>query len=79
MRKTIAVNDRGQPVGEDHPGTRLTDHEVELIRELHAQGMSYNRLAEKFDAAKSTIQAICQFKRRAATATRWRTVRVLSA
>lgn len=31
----VLVNEKGRRVGETHPRARLTDHEVDLIRELH--------------------------------------------
>lgn len=32
--RRVAVNDRGRVVGEDHWRAKLTDHEVELIKQL---------------------------------------------
>jgi hypothetical protein len=72
MKKFIAVNCRGQRVGEDHHNARLTDGEVELVRRLHDQGMAYSAIAAKFDVAKSTVQMICQYLRRAQTVDRHR-------
>jgi hypothetical protein len=28
---------------------KLTDHEIDLIRELHESGMSYEQIAKKFE------------------------------
>ena len=55
MKKVVGVNERGLRVGEDHQHARLTDAECELIRQLHEQGMSYKKLADKFGVGKSTI------------------------
>ena len=52
MQKTVAVNDAGLRIGEDHPNAKLTDAEVERIRSLHEDGMSYDTLAEKFEVSK---------------------------
>ena len=76
MRKQIGINERGLRVGEDHQNAKLTDAEVELIRELHGEGMSYKTLAMKFDVSKSLIRYIVQFKRRGQVATTWRTVHI---
>jgi len=64
MQKTVAVNERGLRIGEDHPRAELTDAEVERIRELHEEGMSYAVLAEKFEQTKGAIAKICRYERR---------------
>lgn len=76
MRKQVGINERGLRVGEDHQNAKLTDAEVELIRELHADGMSYKVLAKKFDVSKSLIRYIVQFKRRGQVPSSWRTVHI---
>ena len=76
MKRVVAINGRGLRVGEDHQNAKLTNDEVELIRSLHAEGMSYKRLAKKFEVSKSLVAAICRFERRAETATNWKTVHV---
>ena len=43
---------------------KLTDREVELMRELRAQGFSYQILSDKFEVSKSCVAMICQFRRR---------------
>ena len=42
----------------------LTDHEVELMRKLHEQGMSYKRISITFELPTSTVQFICTYRRR---------------
>jgi predicted DNA-binding protein (UPF0251 family) len=61
-------------VGEDHGRARLTNHEVELIRDLHACGMSYLQIAMKFDVSKATVHKIVKLQRRAMVAVEWKTV-----
>lgn len=68
MHKTVAVNERGLRIGEDHPNARATDAEVELIRQLHDEGMTYETLAEKFELTKWAVGRICRFERRAQVA-----------
>lgn len=51
--------------GENHPNARLTTSEVELIRQLHAEGMDYRTLAEKFEVSWHCIGRICRYERRA--------------
>jgi IS30 family transposase len=74
MSRVVGVNERGLRVGEDHQHARLTDHEVELIRQLHDQGVSYKKLADKFGVGKSTVADIVKFRRRGQFAVGWRTV-----
>jgi hypothetical protein len=57
----VVVNERGRRIGESHPRARLTDHEIDLIRELAEdevdavtgklirKGLSYREIAEKFE------------------------------
>jgi Mor family transcriptional regulator len=76
MHRTVGVNLYGLRVGEDHPNSRLTDTEVELIRRLHDEGMSYPDLAEKFEVSHHCIGRICRFERRAQLAEREKRVHV---
>lgn len=76
MRKQIGINERGLRVGEDHQNAKLTDAEVDMIRELHHEGLSYKTLAVKFDVSKSLIRYIVQFKRRGQVASSWRSVHI---
>lgn len=70
----VAVNEKGVRIGESHQNAKLTDHEVELIRQLHEDGLTYEVIAEKFECSKSTIAMICQYNRRAETVARWKTL-----
>jgi len=63
--KLMAVNEYGQPVGEDHGKAKLTDKEVIAIREERRElGTSYGVMAKRYKCAKSTIRDICTGKRR---------------
>lgn len=76
MKKIVSVNDRGYRVGEGHQNALLTDAEVEVVRRLHDEGMSYPILAEKFEMSIWAIGRICRFERRAATSYRTKVVHV---
>ena len=65
MQKTVAVNEAGLRIGEDHPNAKLTDAEVEMIRQLHEEGVCYECLAVKFEVSKWAIGRICRYERRA--------------
>lgn len=76
MKKTVAINDRGLRVGEDHQNAKLTNSEVDLLLTLRDEGWSYLRLAEKFDISKSHARYICKGRWRCQCADRWKTVHV---
>lgn len=67
MRK-VAVNEEGLRIGEDHPNAKLSDADVDLIRDLHEEDcLTYETLAEKFEVSKWAIGRICRYERRAQT------------
>lgn len=50
-------------IGEKHHHAKLTNAEVELMRSMYEEGgIGYDRLAQKFDVAKSTVQHIITFR-----------------
>ena len=68
MSKMIAVNELGRRIGEDHQHARLTNEQVDRIRDLHElHGLKYSQLAEMFQVSKSMIAGVCQYRRRAQT------------
>ncbi len=73
--RVVAVNDRGQRIGEDHPRAVLTDDEVMLMLELRAEGFSLAWLGRKFDVHKGTAAKICRGDRRGQTPAAWRSAR----
>lgn len=74
MKITIGVNERGQRVGESHQRARLTDHEVDLLLQLHDEGWGYGRLARHFDISKSAARKICKGETRCQRPARWKVV-----
>lgn len=68
MSKLVGVNEKGLRVGEDHPRAKLTNRDVELIRRLHEEGMSYRKIAIKFDVSVMLVCYICTYRRRSSTA-----------
>lgn len=73
----VHYNERGNRIGESNPRAKLTNHEVDLLREMHeernADGThrySLGRLALRFKVPKSTVQDICSGRRRAQTPAR---------
>lgn len=74
-RITVGVNEKGLRVGEDHQRAKLTDHDVELMRQLHEEdGIGYKRLAKMFDVSREQARAICRYQARAQTPHKWVTI-----
>ena len=73
--KYVPVSAAGQVLGEANPGAVLSDHEVDLMRDLHERhGWGYRRLARKFEVGKTTVRRICNYQKRAQAPTRHRVV-----
>lgn len=73
----VKYNARGNRIGESNPRASLTDHEVDLLREMRDERKddgthrySLGFLALRFKLPKSTVQDICSGRRRAQTAAR---------
>ncbi|CAB4133120.1 hypothetical protein UFOVP140_38 [uncultured Caudovirales phage] len=73
-KRIVAVNHLGLRIGEDHQNAKLTDCEVEMIRTLREEGLTYERIAQKFEIGKQTVADIVNFRRRGQLATLWKTV-----
>ncbi len=43
---------------------KFSDHDIELIRELHDEGLTLTDIADKFDASVSYVSALVNFKAR---------------
>ena len=71
-KRMVAVNDAGRRIGEDHPRAVLTNREVDLVHELHEDGMSISELARKMEVSKGCIWKIVRGYRRGQVASGWR-------
>lgn len=61
------MNDRGRRVGASHPKAKLTQEQVNRIRDLHEdERLGYRRIARMFGLHRSTVVQICSY-------TRWQT------
>lgn len=77
MFKTVALNEYGRRIGQSHPRSKLTDEQVDRIRDLNEDhDLSYTQLAEMFQVPKTTIASICQYARRAQTPFGWKRLEV---
>lgn len=72
--RTIGVNERGLRVGQDHQRAVLLDADVDAMRALNAQGMTYTQLADIFEVSKGHARRVCLGEQRAQRATDWRRI-----
>ena len=70
--RMVAVNEKGQRIGEDHPRAVLSDHEVMLLLELRDEGYSLAWLAAKFEISRFHTWRICTGRKRSQTAARFK-------
>ena len=68
----VGVNKKNYRVGVSHHRAKITDHEVDLIRQLRDEGMMCREIAEKFEIGESTVWDIVKCKTRAQYPARWR-------
>lgn len=72
---TMALDEFNRPVGEHHHRAKLSNADVELIRDIYDEGLcSYSTLAHVFGVSKSTIKDYITFKKRATTPAGYKTV-----
>lgn len=68
MQNSVAVNECGYRIGEDHHNSRYTDSEVEMVLTLRDEGLSYGEIMRMMEIPKSTVRDICKARRRCQTA-----------
>ena len=67
--KMVFINDKHKRIGQDHPRAKLSDRDVDQIFELSELGLSYAKIAGKFDdipggISKSTVRDVLKGRRR---------------
>ena len=70
----VGVNEYGRRVGESHPSSKLTDSDIDLICQLHDEGMGYQKIAIKFEVSKSAVRDWVTCRRRAQYPSRFKRV-----
>jgi hypothetical protein len=69
-KRSVAVNHDGHVIGEGHhravraDGTKVTDHEIELMWALRAGGLSYAAIADKMEMSRGGVGKILRGERR---------------
>ena len=74
MRITVAVNERGIRIGEDHQLARYSNAEVRMVLGLRDDGLSYGMICKIMEMPKSTVASICKATRRCQCAMSFKTV-----
>lgn len=73
MSLMIGLNEEGKCVGESHGRCKLSNKDVDDIRDLREEyGVHYHVLAETYDVSVSTIFDICNYKTRCQTPVKWK-------
>lgn len=74
--RLVACNEHGERVGEDHQHARLTNAQVDEIRDRYeaSEAVGYKTLARDYGVAVRTIRDIVNFRRRNAHPERWKRI-----
>ncbi|EOI7372953.1 TPA: hypothetical protein ACJFUB_004440 [Yersinia enterocolitica] len=60
--KALKEGFRPRNIGERHYLAKYSDHDVDLCRELHEEGLSVRIIAEKMEMPVSTVEAIVYYR-----------------
>lgn len=73
--RLVGLNENGFRIGEDHPQSKLTNQQVDVIRELHDSGtMGYLRIARIFSVSKNAVKKIVTCESRWQVATKFKRI-----
>jgi hypothetical protein len=77
-RRLVQYNENGRRCGETHHRAKLTDQQVDQIRDLREeQHWSYGRIALALGISKSAVFDICQYRKRADSIVEWRALKAI--
>lgn len=72
----VAINEIGRRIGHDHHRAKLTNGEVEMLLQMHSEGIGYRKLAGMFEVSKSQVRYIIKGSCRAQFPAGWRVIKV---
>lgn len=75
-RKVVAIGEKNRRIGEDHPKAKLTNRQVDEVFAMRDRGLSYARIAMRFNVSKACIRDILVYRTRSQWAVRFKTVEV---
>lgn len=68
VKRLVAVNANGLRIGDSHPRSKLSNAEVDEMRDIYENGeCGCTRLARKFGISKTLAYYICTYQRRVQT------------
>ncbi len=70
--KAVQIGEFGKRVGETHGRAKLSDHEVDLVRQLKEEGMSAAVIAEKMEISRRYVYKLANYERRASYVAQYR-------
>lgn len=66
-----SMNENGRYIGESHPKAKLSNADVDRMREMHEDAnVSERCIARRFGVSRRTVRDILSYKNRAQTITR---------
>ena len=71
----VQIGEYGKRVGESHGRAKLSDHEIDLVRQLKEEGMPATEIAEKMEISRRYVYKLVNFERRASIVAEWRRLR----
>ncbi len=76
MNKTqvVQIGEYGKRIGETHGRAKLSDHEIDLVRQLKEEGMPATEIAAKMEISKRYVYKLVNYERRASVVAEWRRV-----
>lgn len=64
VKMRMKRSDNGHRIGDSHHNATLTDHEIELARQLHTDGMHQAEVARKMGMSKGYASKVLRYKAR---------------
>ena len=64
MEKSVTLNEDGRRIGESHPRAKLSDNDVDDIRDMFDRGVSTHQIAARFQLHERYVRKLCDFKAR---------------
>lgn len=54
----VQYNEHGYRIGQHHHRAKLTDHDIDLIFQMRAEGVTLNGIASRMECGKTTVWKI---------------------
>lgn len=70
--KMVQIGEYGKRVGESHGRAKLSDHEIDLVRQLKDEGMPVGEIAEKMEISRRYVYKLVNYERRASIVAEWK-------